>query len=44
VVQRNIMPYLYHDITGSEPLLVPALLLMIAAFIIVIILDNVSRK
>ena len=44
VVQRNIMPYLYHDITGSEPLLVPALLLMIAAFIMVIILDNVNRQ
>ncbi|MEA1886907.1 MAG: DUF368 domain-containing protein [Bacteroidota bacterium] len=44
VVQRNILPGVYRDITGMEPLLAPAIILMIAAFIIVIILDNVNRR
>jgi len=43
VVQRNIMPHVYHDITGADPSLIPAVILMIAAFVIVIILDRVSR-
>lgn len=43
VVQRNIFPGMYRDITGLDPLLTPALILMILAFIIVIILDTLSR-
>lgn len=44
VVQRNIMPHVYGDITGSDPQVLPALLLMVAAFAIVIILDRISRR
>lgn len=44
LVQRNILPGLYQDITGLEPLFVPALILMIVAFIIVIILDMLGRN
>ncbi|MFP4488623.1 MAG: DUF368 domain-containing protein [Bacteroidales bacterium] len=44
VVQRNIMPHTYAEITGSDPLLLPALALMLAAFAIVIVLDRISIK
>ncbi|MDZ7738718.1 MAG: DUF368 domain-containing protein [Bacteroidales bacterium] len=44
VVQRNIMPHTYGDITGSDPQVLPALLLMVAAFAVVIVLDRISRK
>lgn len=44
VVQRNIMPHTFAEITGSDPLLMPALLLMIAAFAVVILLDRISRQ
>ncbi|MFO7755794.1 MAG: DUF368 domain-containing protein [Bacteroidales bacterium] len=44
VVQRNIMPHTYAEITGSDPLLLPALLLMLAAFAVVIVLDRISRQ
>jgi putative membrane protein len=44
VVQRNILPGLYRDITGLEPMLMPALILMVVAFILVILLDNLSRN
>jgi len=43
VVQRNILPGLYHEITGLEPMLLPSLILMITAFILVLILDNIGR-
>ncbi len=43
VVQRNILPGLYNEITGLEPMLLPALILMITAFILVLILDNLGR-
>ncbi len=44
VVQSNIMPHIYADITGSDPQVLPALLLMVAAFVVVIVLDRVSRR
>lgn len=44
VVQHNILPGLYRDITGLEPMLVPALILMVVAFVLVILLDNLSRN
>lgn len=44
VVQSNILPHTYADITGSDPLLLPALLLMLAAFAFVILLDRISRQ
>ena len=44
VFQRNILPGLYRDITGLEPMLMPALILMVVAFILVILLDNLSRN
>ncbi len=44
LVQRNILPHIYSEVTGSEPFLVPALLLMITAFIIVLVLDKLSKR
>lgn len=44
VVQRNIMPGVFHDLTGSDPALLPAVFLMISAFVIVIVLDRISQK
>ena len=44
LVQRNILPNIYSDVTGNEPFLIPALLLMITAFVIVLVLDKLSRK
>jgi len=43
VVQRNVLPHIYREITGNDHLLLYALLLMIGAFILVIILDRVSK-
>ena len=43
VVQHNILPGMYHDITGLEPMFLPALILMTTAFILVLILDKLGR-
>jgi len=44
LVQRNILPHLYRDITGSEPYLLQAVLLMITASAIVLFLDKLSSR
>lgn len=44
LVQRNVLPHIYQDITGQNPFLMQSLLLMATAFIVVIILDRLGRK
>jgi len=44
LVQRNVLPHLYKDITGQDPFMLQSLLLMATAFIMVIILDRLGRK
>ncbi|HDZ41951.1 MAG TPA: DUF368 domain-containing protein [Bacteroidetes bacterium] len=44
LVQRNILPHLYRDITGSEPYFLQAVLLMITASAIVLFLDKLSSR
>jgi putative membrane protein len=44
LVQRNVLPHLYNDITGQDPFILQSLLLMAMAFIMVIILDRLGRK
>jgi len=43
LIQHNIMPHLYEARTGSDPLVLPAVALMLAAFLIVIVLDRISK-
>ncbi|MDT8400901.1 MAG: DUF368 domain-containing protein [Bacteroidales bacterium] len=44
LVQHNILPHLYRDITGAEPYILQAVLLMITAFAIVLFLDKLSSR
>ncbi len=44
VLQKNIMPGAFAEITGSEPAIIPAVLLMVLAVIIVLVLDRVSKR
>ncbi|MBS0011575.1 MAG: DUF368 domain-containing protein [Bacteroidales bacterium] len=44
LVQRNILPHVYNDITGSDPIVAPAIMLMIAAFFAVMVLDRISSR
>lgn len=44
LVQRNVLPSTYQEITGQDPFLLQSLLLMAAAFILVIVLDRLGRK
>lgn len=43
LIQHNIMPHVYEARTGSDPLVLPAVALMLAAFLIVIVLDRISK-
>ncbi len=44
VIQKNILPTAYYDITGSDPHIFAALLLMIAAILFVVVLDLIGKK
>lgn len=44
LVQKNILPNNYYDITGSDPHIFAALLLMLSAILLVVVLDRIGKK
>lgn len=44
LIQKNILPNNYYDITGSDPHIFAAFLLMISAILLVMILDRIGKK
>lgn len=44
VIQKNILPTAYYDITGSDPHIFAALLLMLSAILFVVVLDLIGKK
>jgi len=44
LIQRNIIPLNYYEITGSDPHILAAVLLMLFAIVLVIIIDRIGKK
>ena len=44
LLQKNVLPGKYEIITGSDPYLLQAILLMLAGFLVVIVLDRIGKS
>lgn len=44
LIQKNILPNNYYEITGSDPYIFASLLLMLSAILMVVVLDRIGKK